>query len=82
MSSQEIDNRLNDLPFVPFRLFVSNGETYGVGHPDVIMVGLASVTLSIPIPMDGDTPRERNVTISLFHVVKIEPLATATSDQS
>src|SRR5947209_7840989 len=64
--------RLDDLPFVPFRLYVSNGEIYDVGHPDEILVSLASVTVAIPLQTNGDVPLERRVTINLSHVVKIE----------
>jgi hypothetical protein len=82
VSPNEIDLRLNDLPFVPFRLYVSNGETYDVVHPDMVLVNLASVTLGIPVQTDPDITLDRKVTISLFHVVKIEPLGTAASNGS
>ena len=78
---QEIEARLNDLPFRPFRLFVSNGEAFDVLDPNQILVGLASITVAIPMPGGSeDDPLERSVNISLFHVVKIELIPSLGSD--
>lgn len=77
--SDDFDRRLNDLPFVPFRFHVSNGETYDVNDPDAIHVNLGSVTLDVPLQTNSDEPLDRLVTISLFHVIKLESLATAAS---
>jgi hypothetical protein len=79
MLPQDIQSRLR--PFSPFRITTSAGETYDVRHPDMIMIGFGSITVGIPPSPDSDF-YERTALISLFHVVKIEPLEPAqTSGQ-
>jgi len=73
MMLQDIKSHLR--PFEPFRLTTSAGETYDIRSPDLIMVGVGSVIIGIP-PKPDDDFFERTVRISLFHVVKIEPLST------
>jgi hypothetical protein len=65
MLPQDIEARLDDLPFVAFRLFVSNGETYDVTHPVQILIGLGSVTVSLPDPGNPAGDADRAVTLSL-----------------
>jgi hypothetical protein len=37
-------------PFVPFRLYLADGRTLEVRHPDMILVGVGSVTVGTPDP--------------------------------
>jgi hypothetical protein len=59
-------------PFVPFRRYLSTGETFDVRHRENALVGRAVVVLHVPalnLPLPAGTPR---VIVSLLHVVKIE----------
>ena len=79
MPPQDILQALDKRPFEPFRIQISDGSTYEVRHPELVMVGLGS--LVIGVPAQGQ-PRlyERYETIALRHVVKLLPLpATATA---
>jgi branched-subunit amino acid transport protein AzlD len=63
------------IPFVPFRVFLSNGETYVVRHPDMILVTPGTVHIAVPTP-DGppDAVGAARI-VSLMHVVKVEMLS-------
>ncbi|MGH7174255.1 MAG: hypothetical protein ACRELG_28630 [Gemmataceae bacterium] len=69
---QALDKR----PFEPFRLLISDGSTYDVHHPELIMVGIGSIVVGVSA---AGQPRlyERYETIALSHVVKMMPLEAA-----
>jgi len=57
-------------PFQAFRLYVSNGESFEIHHPDMILATLGSVCVSVPSPGGSDYDAVR--ILSLYHVQKIE----------
>jgi len=78
---QDIEARLDDRPFVPFRIHTSDGRQYDIVRPENILIGLGSITIAIP-QTPGGRIYERTVQVSLFHVVRIEPLVGAANGQS
>ena len=38
MSHQDLSDRLRKRPFVPFRIYATDGRTYDVRHPDQALV--------------------------------------------
>ncbi|MGH7169022.1 MAG: hypothetical protein ACRELF_18935, partial [Gemmataceae bacterium] len=75
----DILQALRKRPFEPFRLQISDGSTYDVRHPEVILVGLGSLVIGIPAAGQTQLPYERYETIDLSHVVKMLPLETPAS---
>ena len=65
-------------PFEPFGLHMSNGEVYPVRHPENVLVGTAVCYL----PKFRDDIVEHMSSISLRHIVKIEPLNGARADSN
>jgi hypothetical protein len=69
-------------PFVPFRLYLADGRTLEVRHPDMILVGVGSVTIGTP---DPSNPRLYSGVqyVDMMQIVSLEPLprpaATASS---
>lgn len=60
-------------PFVPFRLHVSEGATYDVRHPEMMLVGLASVIIAIPA--DPASPYYlRHEIVAARHIIRMVPL--------
>jgi hypothetical protein len=61
-------------PFVPYRLYVSDGSAYEVRHPDLLMVGVRTALLGLPA---ATTPElfEQWVSIDLLHITRIDPIA-------
>lgn len=71
MSAQGLLELLRARPFVPFRLYATDGRTYDVRHPDQALVLRTRVIL--PIPTAGDPP-DRSEHLALLHVVRAEEL--------
>jgi hypothetical protein len=74
MRPDVIRRMLRQRPFEPFRVFVLDGTSYDVRHPELVL--LERATLSIPaaaanhpVPMV-----EREVLVALFAVSRLEPL--------
>ena len=73
MSPKGILQALRKRPFKPFRIQVSDGTTYDVRHPELVMVGKGEVMIGIPESGDADPVFDRVETVSLGHVVKLLP---------
>jgi hypothetical protein len=66
-------------PFRPFRVFLTNGETYDIRHPDLILATLGAAHIAAPEP-DGPPDQLGSVRIvSLVHILKIEYLPAPSS---
>ena len=75
MSSQDVRELVQRRPFQALRFTLTDGRTYEVRHPDLIMVGLTSIIIGIPPANQPDGVYERAVHVSLLHIMQIEPLA-------
>lgn len=82
MRSDDVEEFVLKRPFQPFRLTLSNGTEYDIHHPEMAMVGYSSVTVGLPRPSDPRRKYDRVVTISLSHVMQIEPLNIPASQDS
>jgi hypothetical protein len=71
---EEIRARIRKHPFVPFRLYVSDGSRYDVLHHDFAIVTSRYVTVAVGAPSPDDLP-DRLVDIDPLHITRIEPLA-------
>lgn len=69
--AQDLMEILRRQPFVPFRLFASDGRTYDVRHPDQALVLASRVIL--PMPSEADIP-ERSEHLDLFHIIRAEEM--------
>ncbi len=74
MRSDDILSFVRTQPFRPFRLTLTDGRTYDIGHPELAMVGRSTVTVGIPVPDEREPVYDRLVTVSLLHVMQIEPV--------
>lgn len=77
MRPEDIREFLNRQPFQPFRITLTDGRTYEVRHPELAMVGRSAVAIGLPAPGDSEPVYDRLVTVSLLHVMQMEPVATA-----
>lgn len=73
MAPNEILETIRHKPFEPFRLWMTDGSHHDIYSPDLIMVGVASVTLGLT-KYAGDEMYERTIKLDVRHVIKIEPL--------
>ena len=60
-------------PFRAFQLTLTDGRTYDVRHPELAMVGRSTVAIGLPAPDDSSPIYDRLVTVSLMHIMQIEP---------
>jgi hypothetical protein len=62
------------LPFVPFVIQCSDGVRYEIRNPELVVATMSEVLLARP-SSTADLPA---VTLSYYHIVRIEPLGPAT----
>jgi hypothetical protein len=74
MRPEDIRVFLRRQPFRPFRLALTDGRAYDVMHPELAMVGRSSMEVGLARPEDPENIAERIVSISLLHIMQIEPL--------
>jgi hypothetical protein len=60
-------------PFMPFRLHLSDGRTFDIRGANQVWPGRQTAVLGFP---SADDPRliDRHTTVSLLHIVSVEPL--------
>jgi hypothetical protein len=74
MRMEDIRKLTRATPFMPFRVFLTNGEAHDIWHPDMIAVSLGAATVCVSSPgRPADQPDEQ-ILVSLVHIVKIEQL--------
>lgn len=73
MTHEELREFAKRQPFKPFRLHLTTGATYDIGHPDLIMVGRRSAVIGVSKKLD-ETIADRLFQIDLLHVVGVEDL--------
>ena len=74
MDQESLVEMLEDRPFVPLRLSMSNGKEYEIRHREMVFV--APTFATIAISHEGHGPRiDRVVHCALAHINSVEPLA-------
>ena len=79
MTSEELIEMLEERPFVPLRLHLSNGRTHEIRHPEMAIVGEDVMALGIERE-ESDRPRLRFVSIT--HINEVEPISNAASTET
>jgi hypothetical protein len=75
MTSADLQHLVGQKPFVPLKLYGSDGMVHHVRHRELIWVGLGMAVLVVPLHDQGDADKpliERTVHIDLRHIVKVE----------
>jgi len=72
MRAQEIQARVRTRPFVPIRVFVSEGARYDVRHPEFILITLREVVIGTL--KQGENIPGGLVYIDPIHITRIEPI--------
>ena len=81
MRPEELIGLLRNRPFVPLRIHMTDGHTYEIPHPEVMMV-LRSYSVIGLRPDPGTGVPERAEFCTLIPIVRVEelpPMATAGS---
>ena len=72
MRLNELKEVLRAQPFEPFRIKLTNEDSYVIRHPEFAALSRSSVHVGIPSGKDGIP--DRYVQCDLLHVVSIEPV--------
>jgi hypothetical protein len=67
--------RLNQNPFKPFRVYMSDGKQFDITNHDVATIKRHA--LEVGIDPDQDSISGRFVECALIHITRVEELATA-----
>jgi hypothetical protein len=78
MRPKDVRDSLQRQPFQPIRLTLTDGRTYNIHHPELVMVGRSAIAIGLPGADDTEPVYDRLVTVSLLHIMQIEPLETIT----
>jgi hypothetical protein len=71
--SEDIQARLREKPFRPFRFIASEGLQYDIRHPDLVFVGQQDITIGFATP-DRPTVYDRVIRVALLHIVGMEDI--------
>jgi hypothetical protein len=74
MRAHDVHEFVRRQPFQPFRVTLTDGRTYDVTHPELAMVGHQTIALGLPKTHGPAFIYDRLVTVSLLHIMQIEPL--------
>jgi hypothetical protein len=78
MPPNDIRRFVTNRPFRPFRLTLTDGRTYEIGHPELAMVGRSTVIVGLPAPDESEPIYDGWVEVSLLHIMQIEPIGAST----
>ncbi len=87
MSRNDLIAPLQARPFQPFRLFVSDGASFDIRHPEMMMVMRHAAIVGLPGDGagengNGDYPTiERYTVIDLLHITRLEQLDSSATSQ-
>jgi hypothetical protein len=76
MRREGIQSLTKAIPFQPFRVYVSNGETFDVHHPDMVLATPGAVHIGFAPPGSAVDVVDQVRVVSRYYVQKIESLPT------
>ncbi len=63
---------LRKRPFQPFRVYVSDGASYDVTHPEAAEVSGGALAILLPVTSTLGPAVERRILISFLHITRVE----------
>ncbi|MEQ8788249.1 MAG: hypothetical protein RIC55_18215 [Pirellulaceae bacterium] len=76
-SAEDIDTRLHERPFQPFRIVMSSGANFDVAHPELVLIGRRTLFVGAP---SSENPRhfEQASRLAIAHITAFEDLPTSS----
>lgn len=77
MHTDELKVRMRRRPFQPFRICLTDGTSYEIHHPEMMIVGKRSAAIGV----SGDSQAssyDALIEVDLFHIIRAEPLEVPT----
>ena len=78
INSADIQEKLKERPFVPFRVIMSSGQFYDINHPDLVLIGKRHLFAGTASE-DNPTMFDRSSLLSILHVAALEALPTGST---
>jgi hypothetical protein len=78
MRPEELTKLLRTRPFIPLRIIMTDGQTYDIRHPEMVIVLRQRVDIGV-LPDPAMEVAEGVVHCSLLHIVRVEELHRPTS---
>jgi hypothetical protein len=79
MRPDDILDLIRRQPFVPFRLRLSNGQSFDIRHPEVALVTRAGIVIGIPGTSTDERYPDRYAVVAPIHINTIEPLPVGSA---
>jgi len=70
---------LNQQPFVPIRLYLTDGSSHEIRHPELALVTRSLVRIAYPAPDAPTLSADRAVFVVLRHITRLELLVPPPS---
>jgi hypothetical protein len=81
MRPEDVVEMLRNRPFLPFRIHMTDGRTYDIVHPELVIVLRSRVDIGLkPDPITGVVDRVEHC--SLLHIVRIEELPRISASEN
>jgi hypothetical protein len=75
ITAMQLRERMNEIPFRPFRITLSDGRAFNVPNHDVALVKRNSI--EIGIELDSRSFAQKYVECAILHITSIEDISTA-----
>ncbi len=73
MRSKDLVEHLPRRPFRRFRMVLTDGRMFEIRHPELAIVGGSTVAIALVRPRDPEPLHDRQVTVPLVDVLRVEP---------
>jgi hypothetical protein len=82
MRPDDLLQLLREKPFQPFRIWLTDGTSFEIRHPELAAVGRSKVFIGRPSAGEALPVFDDWVFVALLHINRIEPLAAAPTSPS
>jgi hypothetical protein len=73
MGPLEIKRIVDERPFRPVRIHLTDGKSYDIRHPEMVLVAKRELIVGLPSSPSATVP-DRVASVNILHVVRIEPI--------
>ncbi len=71
LTSSDVQSRLREIPFTPFRIVTSAGTSHDVYHPDMVIVGRRFLIVGTP-STEEPSQAELVTRVSVLHIAELQ----------
>ena len=79
---EDIRELLHKQPFQPFRMHMSNGQSYDVKHPELAIVTRGTIVVAKPAPGGEEAIGEGFHLVSVLHINDVEVLPSVAASKT